>query len=584
MLLEPANPEPQLPLPHLALLLLLVTTAGPAFADALVRTQAMRATTIAEIFVEDGRVRVELEIGEGDLAAFRNLLPDELLELIELPAAEIQPWAERLARFFVEDLVIRADNGPPLVGRLISIEGRERLLRDEISGEPRPRREDEPEELVIFAQLEFPLAGRPERLVLDGVRGPPVPSVGFVLYDGGVAVNDFRYLSPRQVLHLDRDDPWYTRFEHRGLQRQYFAPMTGFLYVEPYEVRKEIIARPLELQRWVDLGLDGLDVIPVEMQPELLRKAGEFLREHHVVEIDGRRIPPELARIHFLERTLRTSRVIDPPEPLDVHAAMLGAIFVYPTDGLPDRVTLDWDLWHERLARIPVAAVDQAGPLPSFLEPDWRELVWQNFLKNPELPTLLEVARPPALWERALGWTSTPLALAGVALAAAALVRRRPRWLTLAVGLALAGVAAFAASGSTRLSQERSAEVVAGLLHNVYRAFDFRDEERIYDTLERSVAGDLLEQIYLETRRGLELQSQGGARAKVKTVELDAIETEPAEGGAFTARANWQVGGSVGHWGHLHERRNRYRANLSVAPVDGAWRLTRVEILEEERL
>jgi hypothetical protein len=566
---------------RLFVLLAILSAASPAFADALMRTQAMTATTIAEIFVEDERVRVELEIGQGDMPAFRNLLPDELLELI---GAEPEPWAERLARFFAEDFVIRADDGPPIVGRLVSIEGRERLLRDEISGEPRLRREDEPEETVLFARLEFPLAGPPERLAIDGVRGPPLPSVGFVLYHGGVAVNDFRYMSPGLLLHLDWDDPWYTRFERRALRRQYFAPMTGFLYVEPYEVRKEIIARPLELQRWVDLGLEGLEVIPAEMQPELLRKAGEFLREHMVVEIDGRRVAPELARIQFLERTLSTSRVIDPPEPLDVHAAMLGAIFVYPTEGLPERVSLDWDLWHERLDRIPVAAVDQAGPLPSYLEPDWRELVWENFLKNPELPTLLEVTPPPASWERALGWASAPLVLAGIVLAAAALVRRRRPWFVPAAGLALAGAAAFAASGSTRLSEEHGAELVEGLLHNVYRAFDFRDEERIYDTLERSVAGDLLEQIYLETRRGLELQSQGGARAKVKEVALEAIETEPADDGAFTARATWQVGGSVGHWGHLHERRNRYRADLTVAPVDGAWRLTRVEILEEERL
>ena len=48
----------------------------------------------------------------------------------------------------------------------------------------------------------------------------------------------------------------------------------------------------------------------------------EFLREHHRVEIDGRVVEGELARVNFLERTLRTSRVIDPPEELDVHSAM----------------------------------------------------------------------------------------------------------------------------------------------------------------------------------------------------------------------------------------------------------------------
>jgi hypothetical protein len=48
-------------------------------------------------------------------------------------------------------------------------------------------------------------------------------------------------------------------------------------------------------------------------------------------------------------------------------------------------------------------------------------------------------------------------------------------------------------------------QVVADLLRNVYQAFDYRKESDIYDTLERSVGGDLLTDIYLETRRSLEL-------------------------------------------------------------------------------
>jgi hypothetical protein len=564
-------------------LVLVAFMAGsrPVLGDAIVRTQAMTASTIAEIFIEDEQIRVVLEIGEGDLSAFGNLLPDELIARLGL---QPEPWAERLPRFFVESMPIQADDGPPLRGRLVSVEGRERLRRDEISGELRPPRENEPEEPVVVVELEYPLPGQPERVAIHGVRGPRPASVGFVAYHGGVAVNDFRYLASLQILQLDWADPWYSRFESRGLRRQYDSPMSGFLYVEPYEVRKEIVTRPLDLQLWVDLGLEGLEIIPPEIQPELLRRAGEFLRQHHKVEIDGQVIVPELARIHFLERTLRTSRVIDPPEPLDVHSAMLGAIFVYPTDGLPQRVTLDWDLWHERLDRIPAATVDQAGSLPVFLEPDWRLLEWQNFLTRPELPTLLEVTRPPAAWQRGLGWASGPLVVIGLGLSVLALARRRRLQLRPAAALVLIGLAAFTASGGGRISDRGASEVVGGLLHNIYRAFDFRDEERIYDTLAHSVSGDLLEQIYLETRRGLELQSQGGARAKVKEVVLESIEAEPADGGAFTARATWQVAGSVGHWGHLHERRNRYRADLRVAPIDGDWRLTRVEILEEERL
>ena len=56
----------------LGILLLVLAGAGQAHADAIVRSQAMRASTIAEIFVVEGALTVELEIGVDDLEAFRK--------------------------------------------------------------------------------------------------------------------------------------------------------------------------------------------------------------------------------------------------------------------------------------------------------------------------------------------------------------------------------------------------------------------------------------------------------------------------------------------------------------------------------
>ncbi len=555
--------------------LLLPLRAG---ADAVIRSQAMSASTIVEYFIEAGRIRVELEVGLGDLPAFANLVPDDIYEKLGNPP---RPLAERLPEFFRKDLVIVDERGQPLPGRVLDMQPRPRVRRDEITGEPLPTGENE-EEIVVFARLEYPLAERPGTLSFLGPGGAPGASVGFVVYHDGIAVNDFRYLAARQTLDLDWDDPWYSRFRSRNLRRSYFAPMSGFLYVEPYEVRKEIIVRPLDLEHWIELGL-GDDVIPVERQADLLREVAGFLRGHFPVRIDGEPIEPELARINFLERTLKTSRIIDPPIPLDVHGAIIGAIFVYPTEGLPKRVTMDWDLWSERIQLIPAAAVDQAGPLPTLLQPDFRVLEWQNFLKKPVLPTLRVLAPPPGAWRRGLLTLRWP-ALAA-AIAALAWMLRDPRRRGAATALACAVAAAcFWLSRDARLTDARAREVVSGLLHNVYRAFDFRDEERIYDTLALSVGGDLLTQTYLEARRGLELASQGGARVKVKDVDLLELESEPADAGGFVASATWNVAGSVGHWGHVHQRRNHYRAELSVSPKDGSWKLVGLEILEEERL
>ena len=551
-----------------------------AAADAIIRTQAMLASTIAELFVEKDRIYVELEIGLSDVEAFRNLLPDDIYQKLGGPAL---PLRERLPRFFREDLVIVGDDGEPLPGRLLEIGPQPRIRRDEMTGEPVPRSEED-EELVVFARLEYGPLERPSTLTFLGPRGGKRASIGFVVYHHGIPVNDFRYLGPSQTLDLDWQDPWYTTFRNRNLRRAYFAPMSGFIYVEPYEVRKEIIVRPRDLQGWIDLGLAGRETIPVEIQADLKRKVAEFLRRHHPVQIDGETIEPELARINFLERTLRTSRIVDPPVELDVYSAILGVIFVYPTEGLPDRVTMDWDLWNERIQKIPASSVDQAGPLPTYLEPDYRVLEWRNFLKNPVLPTLAVLAPPPgalARWMLSLRWVL--LALAVLALARWTKDRRQ-RLAFLTVALHLVAAAAFWVSRDSALSDARAREVVSGLLHNVYRAFDFRQEEQIYDVLAKSVEGELLEQIYLETRRGLELANQGGARVKVKEIAVVELSAEPSDGGGFIATTTWNASGSVGHWGHVHQRQNQYQAELRVKPVAGVWKLMAMEILQEERL
>ena len=151
--------------------------------------------------------------------------------------------------------------------------------------------------------------------------------------------------------------------------------------------------------------------------------------------------------------------------------------------------------------------------------------------------------------------------------------------------VALAFVVSVAHERWSAIGEERASDIVGGLLHNVYRAFDYRDEGAIYDVLARSVTGDPLQQTYLETKRGLVLASQGGAQAKVKEIELVSVDASMlSDGIGFSARCIRNVAGSVGHWGHIHQRRNQYEADLRVEPVDGAWRITLLDVLQEERL
>ena len=302
--------------------------------DAIMVTKAMTASTIAEIYIEKDAIRVELEIGVPDLEGFRDLLPDAIYERL---GHDPKPLPNRLAGFFREDLVFKADGGAPLAGRVEGMEGRRRVPRDEVTGQPLPVADDEGEP-VIFATLVYPLRGRPKVLTLQPPRdelGNANANIGFIVYHRGLPVNDFRYLGAEETLRLNWADPWYSRFDNRNLRRQFDAPISAFFYVEPYEVRKEIVLRPKDLQGWVDLDLEGKEVLTIDEQEAVKKRVVEFLAERTPVTIDGKAVEGILDRVHFIYRNLRTSGVIDPPRGLDLISATLGVIFLLPDERSP---------------------------------------------------------------------------------------------------------------------------------------------------------------------------------------------------------------------------------------------------------
>ena len=557
-------------------MLALSFASRPAHADAVVVTRAMTANTIMEVFVDEDAIVVELEIGVADADAFRPLVDMDA----ELPAPAPPSGA----------VAIRAD-GRRLEGLVEARTRRKRIERDEISGEPLPGTGSED---VVFVELRYPLRARPSTLVIEPPLtddGYAAADIGFVVYHQGIAINDFRYLAAGEPIRLDWNDPFYSRFERKSLNRKYRSPMNVFVYVEPFEVRKEVVLRPLDLARFTDIDVQPHEPIEPGERDAVLSRIAEHLQARGRVTIDGATPEPILDRIHFLKRGLRMTRVVTADEPVDGTSAIVGAIFVYPTEGLPKDVRLEWDLFDERIARVPAAATDEAGPMPYLLTPDDPELHWVNYLKGTALPGELHV-------EHLESHVEVPLALAvAVLLALAVLVvamRRRSFALGAASGaLVVAGWLApplatmdvpVPAEAKTPSSEE-AAPTIQALLYNVYRALDFRDEEVVFDRLAQSLSGDVLERVYLEMRRGLRLENQGGARVRVRGVSiLDVEPEEPSDAGGLRYRARWNVAGSVGHWGHTHMRTNAYDAVLTLAELGGRWKIADVEILEERRV
>ena len=127
----------------------------------MVRNQAMFADTIAEYYVEDDHLRLELEIGSNDVAAFRNLLPDALYQRL---GYENTPLKERLPRFVSADMPVLVGRSK-LPGQVTKIGPATRPLRDAITGEELPTPEDEAT-VVIRATIIFSFDERPDSLTL----------------------------------------------------------------------------------------------------------------------------------------------------------------------------------------------------------------------------------------------------------------------------------------------------------------------------------------------------------------------------------------------------------------------------------
>jgi hypothetical protein len=236
--------------------------------------------------------------------------------------------------------------------------------------------------------------------------------------------------------------------------------------------------------------------------------------------------------------------------------------------------------------------VDPAGPFLSYLTPEDGTLVWNNFLQHYRLPEVERIA----VRSGGSGRTAALVAaLASLALLLVLLRARDTRWIWPAAAALCASAAISAVLAASALAREFTVRplgameaefVLESLLKNIYNAFYLREEEDVYDKLALTVAGKLLERVYLQQRESFAVQSAGGAQGKVNAVELLESRHRPDAGSAdsLVYEARWTATGAVSHWGHTHDRTNRYHALITIAPSGELWKIVGLEVLSEERL
>jgi hypothetical protein len=208
--------------------------------------------------------------------------------------------------------------------------------------------------------------------------------------------------------------------------------------------------------------------------------------------------------------------------------------------------------------------------------------------------------------EIAMGYVRIPLlALAALAAALIAWPRRRKvtemldvkmrkpvlHWVLLALAFFLIPYGSFKARNilhePSAPKGESARRILAQVLSDTYHAFNLEDEQELYDRLSRTVTGDLVEGVYLDSRRKLTSGVREGAEVTVREVRVlsvgDAVEGSNAMEG-YVYECKWSVTARVRHLQHVHHRQNIYTGRLRVQAVDDAWKIGEIGLISEDRV
>jgi len=229
-------------------------------------------------------------------------------------------------------------------------------------------------------------------------------------------------------------------------------------------------------------------------------------------------------------------------------------------------------------------------------EPGW---IWHAPLEKKDRAAVMNVAPAPVAAVLDLPLASVTLILFAI-LAVPVMARLGASRREIAVAVVTPLLAATLLWGETRVKfdlpweggysrpdEERAAALFTELHRNIYRAFAFTTEDAIYETLARTVEGELLDEVYAEIYQSLILKDQGGAVCVVHGTEVLETDVEyPAdeEQREFDVTSRWRVKGTVTHYGHKHVRMNEYRAKYTVRWRDGGWKISAAETLGQKRV
>lgn len=566
------------------------------------------------VYVKRDKVLISMQIFVEDLYFFQKLEPDE--ENI-VSQAKIKKAIEQHKQFLLDRLLVRDINGEKLQGKVVSV--------DDSSVKPEGVAMSDLMQFTLVFELEFPLEKPPEFLtfsqeLVDSNAGFPA-IVRFNLKQEGSETPYAVGMKPRdpQTIRFNWDHPplapdaseadwqkWLKERREETLGITSYGTIYSFLYIEDFEVRHEILIPLATLESFFTLDKKDPDFLSVAEQEASRAKIEKFFAKANPIEIDGITVKPVVSRLDFYGLDFTDFAKRAEKKRVSLANARVGIILTYSTKGTPDTVKVTWDMFNRSVWSVEAVcfAFDESyRPVFSKLERN-SEFEWENPGRKVSLDVNPVAVTLPA---RSL-WTIPVVSGFGFLLClmmSLSLIRRgdsHKRTLTAVAVLFFISLLCLPlaqvsfASPLQRVPEVSTdkAEAVFKTLHkNIYRSFDYHSDSDVFDALAKSAEGSFLETLYRQINQSLKMQEQGGAISRVTDVNWESIELLPVRGEkvkgsqderSFAVKSTWTVAGTVEHWGHIHTRTNQYEALFYLEPVEGIWKLTGMDLLDEQRL
>ena len=558
--------------------------------------------TEVQMFVTRSKAILRVQMFAEDLILFQGLEPNDQDRLIP---EDLKRGLEDHKKFLLEKISLRDANGELYKGQITDMKPFE-IPADGIAAT------DMMQHTATY-EIEVPFAMPPEFLTIQQDitdSNSIVPSeMSLNIHQAGTGLSFTERLLPggsttvrfdwKQELAEDASDEewdsWFEKQREATLGITSYSSVYSFIYIEPVEMRHEILIPLATLATILPVKHQDPAFVEIGEQDAIREQIRNWLKDPNPVMINGTRIIPEFTRIDFYSLNLSDFAAQAAAQKVSMASGRVGIIMTYktPDDSIRD-VSQSWSTFYSTMTKVPAVVIAYPNSMSKFEfsrfnTAEDNTLTWQ--CKPEDLPR--QIAAVDAVYNP----KPTMRLLAGsVVLAAAAIFLLKKSSAT--AGRVAAGVLLIVAvlaweplsvvidhpwKSPEELSADHAKVVFTALHSGLYRSLDFGTEDRVYDALAQTVDGELLEDLYLQLRQSLELRDQGGAIARIRSVEYDAGSAVARKDSVvpwpgFQYKSTWTVSGTVEHWGHVHERQNQFDAIFTIEPREGHWKITRMDV------